>query len=165
VTGSWRSLKFLPLSNDTNVAIVRELEKPFTNQVDINQVPDAAQVLGVLAPTFTNGTASSESVQSKASDDNRRDGFVVRGTIATDDTNDEDIYSFSAYAGSEVWLDLDKTSSALDTMLELLDASGTVLPVPAIGVWTRRPWTSPASWRSATVLPAKRLPARSSMSA
>ena len=127
VTGSWRSLKFLPLSNDTNVAIVRELEKSFTNLVDINQVPDAAQVLGVLAPTFTTGTASSESVQNKASDDNRRDGFAVRGTIATDDSRDVDIYSFTGYAGSEVWLDIDKTSTALDTMLELLDASGTVL--------------------------------------
>ena len=127
VTGSWRSLKFLPLSNDTNVAIVRELEKPFTNLVDINQVPDAAQLLGVLAPTFTTGTASSESVQNKSSDDNRRDGFSVRGTIATDDPTDVDIYSFAGYAGSEVWFDLDKTSSALDTMVELLDASGTVL--------------------------------------
>lgn len=127
VTGSWRSLKFLPLSNDTNVAIVREAEKPFTNLVDINQVPDAAQLLGVLAPTFTTGTASSESVQSKSSDDNRRDGFTVRGTIATDDPTDVDIYSFAGYAGSEVWFDLDKTSSALDTMVELLDASGTVL--------------------------------------
>ncbi len=127
VAGSWRSLKFLPLSNDTNVAIVREAEKPFTNLVDINQVPDAAQVLGVLAPTFTTGTASSESVQNKSSDDNRRDGFAVRGTIATDDPTDVDIYSFTGYAGSEVWLDLDKTSAALDTMLELLDASGQVL--------------------------------------
>ncbi len=127
VAGSWRSLKFLPLSNDTNVAIVRELEKPFTNLVDINQIPDAAQVLGVLAPTFTTGTASSESVQNKSSDDNRRDGFAVRGTIATDDPTDVDIYSFTGYAGSEVWFDLDKTSTALDTMLELLDASGTVL--------------------------------------
>ena len=127
VAGSWRSLKFLPLSNDTNVAIVREAEKPYTNLVDINQVTDAAQVLGVLAPTFPTGTASSESVQSKASDDNRRDGFVVRGTIATDDSTDVDIFSFSAYAGSEVWLDIDKTTTALDTMLELLDAAGTVL--------------------------------------
>ena len=127
VAGSWRSLKFLPLSNDTNVAIVREAEKPYTNQVDINQVTDAAQVLGVLAPTFSTGAASSESVQSKASDDNRRDGVVVRGTIATDDTSDVDIYSFTGYAGSEVWLDIDKTTTALDTMLELLDAAGTVL--------------------------------------
>ena len=127
VAGSWRSLKFLPLSNDTNVAIVREAEKPFTSQVDINQVPDAAQVLGVIAPTFTTGTATTESVQNKASDDNRRDGFVVRGTIATDDPTDVDIYSFSGYAGSEVWIDIDKTSFALDAMVELLDASGAVL--------------------------------------
>ena len=125
--GNWRSLKFLPLSNDTNVGILREAELPFTNQVDINQTPDAAQVIGVLAPNFPTGTASTASAQNKGGDDNRRDGFEVHGTIATDAPGDVDVYSFSGYAGSEVWLDIDKTSSALDTMLELVDAGGNIL--------------------------------------
>ncbi len=32
----------------------------------------------------------------------------------------------SAYPGSEVWIDIDKTSSSLDTVVELLDAAGVV---------------------------------------
>ena len=126
-TGSWRSLKFLPLSNDTNVGILREAETPFTNQIDINATPSVAQVIGVLAPNFATGSASTESAQNKAGDETRRDGFEVHGTIATDNAGDADVYSFSGYAGSEVWLDVDKTSSALDPMLELLDAGGNVL--------------------------------------
>ena len=127
VTGGWRSLKFLPLSNDTNVAVGREAELPYTNKVDVNATPSVAQVIGVLAPNFATGSNSTESAQNKGSDENRRDGFQVRGSIATDDTGDVDVYSFTGYAGSEVWLDIDKTTSSLDTMMELLDAGGNVL--------------------------------------
>ncbi|MFM7076095.1 MAG: leishmanolysin-related zinc metalloendopeptidase, partial [Planctomycetaceae bacterium] len=127
ITASWRSLKFLPLANDTNVAFVREAELPYTNKVDVNQTPFDAQMVGILAPNFAVGGASTESAQHKGTDENRRDGFVVRGAIAVDNPGDVDVYSFGGYAGSEVWLDIDQTSSSLDTMLELLDAGGTVL--------------------------------------
>ena len=37
------------------------------------------------------------------------------------------MYSFQATAGTEVWLDIDRTSHALDTVLELVDEQGLVL--------------------------------------
>ena len=51
----------------------------------------------------------------------------MHGTIAADDPTDVDVYSFYGYGGSEVWFDIDKTTEALDTQLEILDASGNVL--------------------------------------
>ncbi|NQW46726.1 MAG: hypothetical protein HQ464_03045, partial [Planctomycetes bacterium] len=113
--GDWRSLKFLPLSNDTNVSIAQESEKAATGGLDKNSSPSTAQTLGVLAPN------------EKSGDDNRRLGFEVHGHIALDTPSDVDVYSFTGYAGSEIWIDVDKTSSALDTMVELLDAAGNVL--------------------------------------
>jgi len=125
--GDWRGLKFMPLSNDTNVSIQKEAEKPYTGKLETNQTASTAQVLGVLAPNFATGTNSTESAQNKGGDDTRKNGFEVHGVIAYDDPTDVDVYSISAYAGSEVWIDLDKTTSSLDGMVELLDASGTVL--------------------------------------
>ena len=113
--GEWRGLRFLPYSNDRNVAVFREAEPALTGGVDVNLNTDVAQFLGVLAPNELGG------------DDNRRLGFEVHGAIAVDDPTDVDVYSFKGYAGSEVWIDIDNTSPALDAMVELLDASGTVL--------------------------------------
>ena len=125
--GDWRSLKFLPLSNDRNVSIVQESEKAQTGGIDRNATPADAQVLGVLAPNFATGTNTWESAQEKSGDANRRLGFEVHGHVAIDSSTDVDVYSFLGYAGSEVWIDLDKTSTSLDAMLELLDANGNVL--------------------------------------
>jgi hypothetical protein len=125
--GDWRSLKFLPLSNDRNVSIIQEAEKAQTGGIDRNSTPSSAEVLGVLAPNYATGTNSSESAQEKSGDDNRRLGFEVHGHVALDSSADVDVYSFVGYAGSEVWIDIDKTSTALDSMLELLDANGNVL--------------------------------------
>ncbi|MEI6256211.1 MAG: fibronectin type III domain-containing protein [Planctomycetota bacterium] len=125
--GDWRSLQFLPLSNDRNVAIVQESEKVQTGGLDSNATPSDAQVLGVLAPNFATGTNTWDSAQEKSGDDNRRLGFEVHGHVAVDSSSDVDVYSFVGYAGSEVWIDLDKTSTSLDAMVELLDANGNVL--------------------------------------
>ena len=111
----WRSLRFLPYSNDRNVSVTREAERAYTGGVDANRLTVTAEYLGVIAPS------------SKGGDDNRRLGFEVHGFISGDDTTDVDVYSFDAYAGSEVWIDVDKTSASLDAMVELLDASGRVL--------------------------------------
>jgi hypothetical protein len=124
--GDWRSMQFLPMSNDRNVAIVQEAEKPATQGLDANATPGTAQGLGVLAPNFATGTNTFDSAQEKSGDDVRRLGFEVHGSIATDDPTDVDVYSFTGYAGSEVWIDIDKTSPSLDTMVELLDAAGNV---------------------------------------
>jgi hypothetical protein len=122
----WRSLKFLPYSNDRNVAILMEAENAANGWQESNATTTTAQILGVLAPNFPTGTNSSESAQEKSGDDNRRLGFEVHGAIAWASPADVDVYAFTGTAGSEVWIDIDKTSSALDSMVELLDASGAV---------------------------------------
>ena len=125
--GDWRSLKFLPLSNDTNVAVIQETETTTTSKIDANASTASAEGIGVLAPNHATGTNTTESAQNKSSDENRRDGFEIHGAIAVDDPTDVDVYSFSGYPGSEVWIDVDKTSGGLDAMVELLDSAGNVL--------------------------------------
>ncbi len=115
IAGDWRGLRFLPYSNDRNVAVFRETEPGVSGGLDTNASPGTAQTLGVLAPNEVGG------------DDNRRLGFEVHGAIAFDNPTDIDVYSFSGYVGSEVWFDIDSTSSSLDAMVELLDEAGTVL--------------------------------------
>jgi hypothetical protein len=123
----WRSLKFMPYSNDRNVAIAIEAEKAYTGGLGRNDSVTDAQALGVLAGNFATGSNSADSAQEKSGDANRRLGFEVYGTISPDTPSDVDTYQFTGSAGSEVWLDLDKTSSSLDAMIELLDAAGNVL--------------------------------------
>ena len=125
--GDWRSLKFLPSANDRNVAVVLEGEKAYTGGSGTNDNPVAAQPIGVLAPNFPTGINTAASAQEKSGDENRRLGFEVHGTISPDAPSDVDVYRFTGYAGSEAWIDIDKTSPSLDSMVELLDAAGTVL--------------------------------------
>jgi hypothetical protein len=113
--GDWRSIQLNQYSNDRNVGLYNEREKTLTGNVDQNGTSNNAEFLGELAP------------DEKSGDDNRRLGFEVHGFIATDAPTDVDVYSFTGTAGAEVWLDIDRTSSALDTMLELIDSNGTVL--------------------------------------
>ncbi len=125
--GDWRSLKFLPYSNDRNVSVVIESERAVTGGVDTNNATLTAQSLGVLAPNFPTGSNTSESAQEKSGDESRRLGFEVHGTISPDSSGDVDVYRFTGVAGSEVWIDLDKTATSLDSMVELLSSAGTVI--------------------------------------
>ena len=130
--GDWRSLKFDPLSNDRNVGVFVESEQAYTAGLDENSNTAVAEYVGIIAPnnpeTNLVGVPNTfESTQEKNGDDARRLGFEVHGTIAADDPTDVDVYSFYGYGGSEVWFDIDKTTEALDTQLEILDASGSVL--------------------------------------
>jgi hypothetical protein len=113
--GDWRGIKLDQNSNDRNVDTVIEFESPYTGANDINGVPNKAQFLGTLA------------ANEKSGDDVRRLGFVIHGTISHDLPGDVDIYSFNGVAGSEVWFDIDRTATALDTVLELVNANGQVL--------------------------------------
>ena len=130
--GDWRSLKFDPLSNDRNVGIFVESEQAYTAGLDVNSTTNVAEYVGIIAPNnpetnLVGQTNTFESTQEKNGDDAQRLGFEVHGTIAADDPTDVDVYSFYGYGGSEVWFDIDKTSEALDSQLEILDASGNVL--------------------------------------
>lgn len=110
--GQWRGLQLKEFSNDRNVATVTEREGRVAGGGDANGTPDLAQVLGVLA------------AKEKSGDENRRLGFTVHGTIA--DPGDVDVYAFRGTAGTEVWVDLDRTGAALDSVLEVVDADGNV---------------------------------------
>ena len=113
IPGDWRGITLEQYSNDRNLGVVIELEDPSLPAPGENALPGTAQVLGALG--------RSES----ANDENLRLGFVVHGAL--DERSDVDVYSFTAMAGTEIWLDVDKTSSHLDAVVELIDADGNVL--------------------------------------
>ncbi|TWT83914.1 Dockerin type I repeat protein [Planctomycetes bacterium CA13] len=113
--GAWRGFLFDEFSNDRNVAVVRELENAITNKLDVNANPTVSQLLGTLAKN------------EKSGDESSRLGFEVSGYISPNDANDVDVYSFVGTAGTEVWLDVDRTDTTLDAVIEVVNAAGTVL--------------------------------------
>jgi hypothetical protein len=125
--GDWRSVKFLPYANDRNVAVVIESEKAMTGGEGTNDTTVTAQQLGVLAPNYATAGNTTESAQEKSGDEIRRLGFEIHGAVSPDAPSDVDVYRFTGYAGSEVWIDLDKTAPSLDSMIEVLDAAGNVI--------------------------------------
>ncbi len=113
--GDWRGIVLDKNSNDRNVAVVNEIERATRADNDANSIPDNAEFIGTLAPSQA------------SADDNRRAGFEVHGFINTDNSQDQDVYSFTANAGNEVWFDIDRTSGSLDTVLQLVDINGNVI--------------------------------------
>lgn len=111
--GDWRSVLLDTYSNDRNVAVVPEVESPLSSSPSANDNPFRAQMLGGIAPN------------EKAGDENNRLGFQVEGVLSK--PSDVDVYSFRADAGTEVWLDIDRTNNSLDTVIELVDANGRTL--------------------------------------
>ncbi|MCU0870776.1 MAG: pre-peptidase C-terminal domain-containing protein, partial [Pirellulaceae bacterium] len=112
----WSSVRLDQWSADRNVEVAVEAE---TGNVaaygseGVNDAPSSAQHLGQLAPHEYGG------------DDIRRLGFEIAGSLNR--YADSDVYSFTADVGTEVWLDIDRTSQALDTVLELIDSDGRVI--------------------------------------
>jgi hypothetical protein len=113
--GQWRGLVFEKYSNDRNVRVVLEPEAANNGGVDVNSTPFQATFLGELAPNYKSG------------DENRVLGFEVHGYISADDPGDVDVYAFRATNGTEVWIDIDRTRGALDTVVELIGSDGAVL--------------------------------------
>ncbi|MFN5951480.1 MAG: PPC domain-containing protein, partial [Pirellulaceae bacterium] len=113
VAGDWRSVLLDQYSHDRNVSTVLEAESIKAIAPGPNGTVNSAQFLGNLAASPSN------------SDENLRLGFVIQGVISQ--TDDVDIYSFTAEAGTEVWLDIDRTSKELDVVIEVLNANGELL--------------------------------------
>ena len=129
--GAWRGLVFERFSNDRNVAVYNEREAALTG-AERNGNTTLAENLGTLAPNVVTAagitsTDLQEAIREKGGDDNRRLGFEVHGYISENRPSDADVYRMTAYSGSEVWIDIDNTSSSLDTVVELLNAAGQVL--------------------------------------
>ncbi len=127
--GDWRSVRLDQFSNDRNVMVYNERERPTRLDSDRNNItantPNAAEALGFLAPDLAPEPDLPGTLERAAADDNRKAGFEIHGFINTDDPTDQDVYSFRAEAGTEVWFDIDRTAGSLDTVLELIIADGT----------------------------------------
>jgi hypothetical protein len=113
--GSWLGVQLNTWSNDTNVATVMESEPALTGGLDQNNTITSSQPLGLLAPDVKSG------------DDTQRLGFDIHGAISPDAPGDTDIYNFQAQAGTQVWIAASNTAPTLDTVIELLNANGTVV--------------------------------------
>ncbi|MCY3007183.1 MAG: tandem-95 repeat protein [Planctomycetota bacterium] len=111
--GDWRSLLFDSFSNDRNVATALETESPTIVAPGINDSVLSAQFLGALAP------------DTSTTDENLVLGFTVQGVLS--ESADQDLYSFSGTAGTEVWFDVDYTQDTLDSVIEILNANGDLL--------------------------------------
>lgn len=128
--GDWRSILLDQFSNDRNVQVYNERERP-TRGGDTNnitpQTPNASESLGFLAPDRAPEPELDTTQERAAADDNRKAGFEIHGFINTDNPTDQDVYNFQAEAGTEVWFDIDRTATSLDTILELISSDGSVV--------------------------------------
>lgn len=111
--GDWRSVRFEPFSNDRNVNMTYELESDQIADQGVNDFPSDAQDIGALANNLNGG------------DENLRLGVTLTGTVAS--PSDVDVYRFVATAGTTVWLDIDQTTSSLDSVVELVDGNGQII--------------------------------------
>ena len=112
--GDWDGINLLQYSNDRNLAFINERESDDHSQpIYENFDPASSQFVGQLA------------AHQFAGDELARLGFEIQGTIET--PTDEDMYRFEAAAGTEIWLDIDRTEAQLDTVIELLDNAGRVM--------------------------------------
>ncbi len=112
-SNDWRSVLLDQYSNDRNVDFILEQELSTDVAPGRNGTVDQAQFLGELAANLNLG------------DENRRIGFEVSGYLS--EPTDVDTYSFVGSAGSEIWVDVDRTTFGLDTVIELLDSEGVLL--------------------------------------
>ncbi|XZE21695.1 GEVED domain-containing protein [Pirellulaceae bacterium SH449] len=111
--GDWRGIELLTNSNDRNIAVIHEIESNNASAPAGNDTPQTAQFLGQLASSLNGG------------DETARLGFQIHGTI--NKNSDVDVYSFFAKGRTEVWLDIDRTTFGLDTVVELIAEDGTIL--------------------------------------
>lgn len=130
--GDWFSITIDQFAHDRNVGIWVENEAPGSSAPGPNGSPETAEVLGELAPLedIVNGgdlaplTGPANPIRG-GGDDTLRLGFEVQGLL--NEAGDVDVYSFFAVAGSEVWLDIDSSRHALDTVVELISDTGKIL--------------------------------------
>ena len=111
--GNWNTILIDEFAHDRNVAEYAERELATSAAPGTNAISSTAESLGKLGQGESSG------------DENLRLGFDVQGYIHA--PNDVDVYSFDAQTGTEIWVDIDNTSTALDTVVELIDNSGTIL--------------------------------------
>ncbi|MFV2066256.1 MAG: NF038122 family metalloprotease [Pirellulales bacterium] len=111
--GDWQGIRLERLTHTENTAVILEAEFAGLAAPGNNAIPESAQFIGQLAPDL------------RAGDDNHLLAFQLHGLPT--EPGDVDLYSFTATAGTPIWLDIDRTTSSLDTIVELIDATGALL--------------------------------------
>jgi len=111
--GSWDGIVIREAASDSNASITSENEPANVGRSDTNALAGRSQFLGEVAPNRASG------------DENRRLGLIVDGELSS--RSDVDVYSFTAAAGTQVWIDIDRTNLKTDTVLELVNANGQTL--------------------------------------
>ncbi len=111
--GDWKGVELNTYSNDRNSSTATERESARASAPSSNETPATSQFLGQLARLATSG------------DENARLAFELQGAI--NKPSDVDVYSFTANGGTEIWLDIDRSTPGLDTVVELVAADGTIL--------------------------------------
>ena len=112
--GDRQGLQLRSYVNDRNVAYVVEQERAIAAAAGENAIADNAQLVGNLAD------------HEYARRRTQRLGFNIRGTLVSPD--DKDVYRFDwRRGGTLVYIDIDDTSSGLDTVVELIDAKDNLL--------------------------------------
>ena len=111
--GDWQGITLERLSHDRNAHALIEQESPDGPAPGVNGTTGVAQNIGTIASDKRN------------SNENQQLGFEIRGLINA--PNDVDVYSFDGTAGTELWIDIDRTSPSLNSVVELIDESGQVL--------------------------------------
>lgn len=119
--GDWQGIIIDKYAHDRNVDTILESERT----PGLNNTPGTSQKLGGLA-SFQNGGADNlDKSFEYGGDENLRLGFTVHGNLAS--RTDVDVYKFRGLAGSQVWIDIDRTTSSLNTIVELIDSNGVVI--------------------------------------
>ena len=124
--GAWRSVLISQYAHDRNVAVYGERESLSATAPGSNATAFLAEFVGELGrQNFIVQNSDGTTTTQNSSDDNLRLGFEIHGAISA--PNDVDVYSFSGTAGSEVWIDIDRTTHSLDTVVELISSTGTII--------------------------------------
>jgi len=124
--GAWRSVLISQYAHDRNVAVYGERESLSATAPGSNATAFLAEFIGELGrQNFIVQNSDGTTTTQNSSDDNLRLGFEIHGAISA--PNDVDVYSFSGTAGSEVWIDIDRTTHSLDTVVELISSTGTII--------------------------------------
>jgi hypothetical protein len=119
--GDWQGIVIDKYAHDRNVDTILEQERT----LGLNDNTNTAQKLGGLA-SFQNGGADNLDKNFEyGGDENLRLGFTVHGNLAS--KTDLDVYKFKGIAGSQVWVDIDRTTSSLNTIVEVIDSKGAVI--------------------------------------
>ena len=121
-------------ANDRNVELILETETPTAT------APGRKRHARVRRRTWATWRRSNTAATKTC-------GWASIFAACSNERNDIDVYSFEATAGTEVWLDIDRTTNTLNSVVELVDAAGQ-RSWPARTIRSPNRWTRACLYRS-----------------